>query len=482
MAMLNITDVPVVPGGGFFGHANQFQHHSFEFLQSIAATGPVSRILFGKRTVLFANTAETAHEILVEQAKSFEKSPGLRIVLSDLAGKGLFTSEGELWKQQRRLMSPMFQREHLLGFAPTMNDEAHRALARWKKQPGTPIEISTEMTRIAMNVVGRAVFDIDSLHESDAVGEALRICLDQVNAYSGSPIMILQLTLLEKLEREKHRLPSAWAPMVQATEDLLQSAKFFPARYVPRVRKAVETINKYMIGEIEARKQSRAQSTDLLARLLAAKESDDLQHGMSEQQVRDEAITLFVAGHETTANTLSWCFYLLAKHPDVLAKLREEAQAFGPSGPTQYDAEKLSYATRVFKEVLRLYPPVVYYARRSSGPVHVGPYALPKQTLCFVSPYAVHLDPKYWPDPLKFDPDRFTPELEAARHRSAWIPFGTGPRVCIGNFFAMMEGPIVLATLLANADFDINPALNIGPGPSATLAPGGEINATVRFR
>ena len=201
---------------------------------------------------------------------------------------------------------------------------------------------------------------------------------------------------------------------------------------------------------------------------------------MSDRQVRDEATTLFVAGHETTANALAWVFYLLAKNPEAQARAQAEADAFGPEGPTSFAPERLAFTTRVFKEALRLYPPVLMLGRRSLEPVEIAGQALPARTIVFVNPYGIHMSSAVWPDPDRFDPDRFLPEREASRHKCAWLPFGAGPRVCIGNHFALMEGPIVLATLLRNARFEVDPTRHIDAALFATLRPKGGVPAVVR--
>jgi cytochrome P450 len=235
---------------------------------------------------------------------------------------------------------------------------------------------------------------------------------------------------------------------------------------------------------IEERREQTISPRDLLTRLLLARdaESQGGPQGMSDKQVRDESLTLFVAGHETTATALAWCFYLLAKHPEARARVQAEADAFGPEGPTQPEPQRLAYTTRVFKEALRLYPPIVLLPRRALAPVEVGGVLLPKNTVVFVCPLSVHFHPQVWPDPYRFDPDRFLPEAEAARAKTAWLPFGVGPRVCIGNHFALLEGPIVLATLMRRARFEIDSRREIVPGRFATLRPEGGVPATVYFR
>ncbi|HEU4536605.1 MAG TPA: cytochrome P450, partial [Polyangiaceae bacterium] len=204
--------------------------------------------------------------------------------------------------------------------------------------------------------------------------------------------------------------------------------------------------------------------------------------GMSDRQLRDEVITLFVAGHETTAAALAWAFYLLARAPAWRDRVQAEVDAL-PPGPIGFEAAaKLAVTARVFKETLRLYPPLDMLARRSLEPFAVGGVAVPAGTIAFVSPWIVHRHEPTWPDPERFDPDRFLPEAEARRPRGAFLPFGAGPRVCIGNHFALLEGPIVLATLMRAARFEIDGARPVEPEAFATLRPRGGVPAIVRLR
>ncbi|MBK8716995.1 MAG: cytochrome P450 [Deltaproteobacteria bacterium] len=233
-----------------------------------------------------------------------------------------------------------------------------------------------------------------------------------------------------------------------------------------------------MIGERRREGLGRA---DLLTRLLAARDADE-GGTMTDTQVRDEVVTLFVAGHETTATSLAWALYLLARHPDVLARVVAEADAFGEGPIDHFEPERLDLTTRVFRETLRLYPPLMMFPRRSLEAVEIAGTTLPPRTLVFVSAYAQHRRADVWPEPDRFDPDRFLPEVEALRPKGSYLPFSAGPRFCIGMHFAMMEGPIVLATLLRRLRFEIDPALDIAEDDFATLRPRGGVPAIVRTR
>jgi cytochrome P450 len=254
-----------------------------------------------------------------------------------------------------------------------------------------------------------------------------------------------------------------------------------PGKNDEELARAVQVLDRHIQSMVDERRASPSARADLLTRLLLARDTEGGRgEGMSDRQIRDEANTLFVAGHETTANALAWAFYLLAKHPEARARVQAEADAFGPEGPTSFEPGRLEYTTRVFKEALRLYPPVVLLVRRALEPVEILGQRFPDRTLAFVNPYGVHFDPSVWPEPERFDPDRFTPEREATRPKAAWLPFGVGPRVCIGNSFALMEGPIVLATLMRNVRFEIDASREIVADAFATLRPSGGVPAVVR--
>ncbi len=217
---------------------------------------------------------------------------------------------------------------------------------------------------------------------------------------------------------------------------------------------------------------------DLLSLLLAA--HDEEGGRMSDKQVRDEIVTLFVAGHETTATALAWVLYLLARHPEAYARVRAEAARLRGRRATAADLPELGYCLRVFKETMLLYPPVYIFGRQSIADVRVGPYELPRGTVVLISPYTLHRRPDLWPDPERFDPSRFEHAAEEARHRQAYIPFSAGPRTCIGNHFALMEGPIVLATLLSRLDLALATSAPVLPAGGATLRPAGGVPMRVK--
>ncbi len=471
-----ISDLPLltrIPG------ARAFRDDRMRVLRSMTEeTAPIGRLQGLAGTVALVSSPEAVHEVLVEKARSFEKSPVLRMALHPLAGLGLFTSEGELWKRQRKLMAPIFQIAQIKGFAEQMGACAVRTAVTWKD--GATVDIAHETTRIAMAVAGKTLFDIDTFGETDEIGEALTVALHWTGNQATNVPMLLQARLRTKIMLFADRVPQpARAPFERATEALLRPL-LLPTRRTRDLRRALDVLELRVARMIDERRRSAGTRDDLLSRLLTARDEDD-GATMSDRQVRDEVLTLFVAGHETTATGLAWAIMLLCQHPEAYARARAEALAC-PGVPGHDDLPRLSFCLRVFKEALRLYPPVFLFGRQAIADVEVAGYLLPKGTITIFSPYAMQRRPELWPDPERFDPDRFSPEAEAARHRAAYFPFSLGPRTCIGNHFALMEGPLVLATLLRHADFELVDRRGAEPDPQATLRPKGGIPVRIALR
>ncbi len=439
--------------------------------------GDVARFPFLFGDVVVVNAPDLVHDVLVTRARAFEKSPIMRASLHPLAGLGLFTSEGELWRRQRKLMAPMFQHASIAHFAADMTACAERAARTWRD--GATVDIARETTRITMAVAGKTLFDADTFTDADELGAALTTALEWAGTESSSVTLIAQARAYVALGRLADRLPDRLAAPARDLAERSMVPILWPGERTRALRAAVDVLEGRVARMIAERRASPGRR-DLLSLLLEAK-SDEDGAAMSDKQVRDEVLTLFVAGHETTATALAWALMLLAQHREVYARLREEVDALGRM-PTFEDLPRLGVALRVFKESLRLYPPVYLFGRVAVADVEVGGYHLPKGTVVLVSPFALHRRRELWPDPERFDPERFTPEQEARRHRSAYIPFSAGPRTCIGNHFALMEGPLVLAALLHHADFELVDPRGAEPEPMATLRPKGGIPMRIRLR
>lgn len=468
---MRVDDIPLISGATLLGHIDDLKNDRFAFFDRLnRECGDIGRALALGTPLIFANSPELLHEVLVEKAKSFMKSPGLRGPLRPLAGQGLFTSDGELWRRQRKLMAPLFTHAMVAGYAPIMSECARDAVLGLRK--GEELDVARLTTHIAMRVAGKALFDVDTLDEADELGEALTYALHWANERATSLPYAAQLQIVGRMRAFADNLPESVRNRAYALSETLVEPIRWPgedSRKLEHVKEVVERRVERMIAERRAAGLTRR---DLLTSLLTA---HDEEGGMSDKQVRDEIITLFVAGHETTATALAWSLYLLARHPEAYARAKEEARALGGRPASIEDLPRLGFCLRVFKESMRLYPPVYFFGRQAIADVQIGGYDLPRNSIVLISLYAMQRRPDLWPDPLRFDPARFEHAAEEARPKLAWAPFSGGPRTCIGNHFALMEGPIVLATILARLDLELTTRAEILPDASATLRPKGGV-------
>lgn len=382
--------------------------------------GEFGRERVGSRRLVLVNSPELAQQVLVEQAEHFVKSPALRVLSRPLLGEGLLTADGELHRQHRRLVAPAFAHQRVLRYAGLMSRHTANAIAEWSDGPR---DVLADMTRLTLGIVGEALFHADLLGEADELGQAITAAMRYAM----------------RQMRSLFPIPAHWNT---------------PAAV--RTRQAIARLDQTILRLIEERRASGGDQGDLLSMLLLASEEDERGlRSLSDRQVRDEAMTLFIAGHETTANATTWALYLLARHPAIQARLQQEVDAtLGGRAPEFADLARLPYALQVFKEALRLYPPAYALGRQVDTPVSIGRHALEPGEIVLICPYLLHRDPRYFEDSLAFDPERFTPEREAAIPRFAYLPFGAGRRVCIGNQFALMEGQIILATLASRLSFE----------------------------
>ena len=480
--MGHIDDLPQISNHGWLGSFGRTTAQRLDMQREIAAaSAPIVRGRILHLPLILPARPETCHEVLVSKARSFEKSPGLRVLLHELAGHGLFTSEGELWRRQRRLMAPIFTPAALGQYADAMHRTAARAADAMR--PGETIDLAHETTRIAMTVVGSALFGVDTFDEADDLGAALTTSLGWVNEALTSPAIAAHIMVMDAAQDLADRTRGRLHDVFERIRETFEAPFMIGGSHSPALRHAFEVLNTRIQELIDERRRDGLERPDLLTRLLAARDAEIDEGGsMTDAQVRDEVVTLFVAGHETTATSLAWSFYLLARHPDILQGVVAEADAFGDGPIEHYDPDRLALTTRVFRETLRLYPPLMMFPRRTLEEVEIGGTTLPPRTLVFVSAYAQHRRADVWEEPNRFDPDRFLPGREATRPKGSYLPFSAGPRFCIGMHFAMMEGPIVLATLLRRFRFEIDPTRTIVEDDFATLRPKGGVPAVVRPR
>ena len=371
---------------------------------------------------------------------------------------GLLTSEGDFWKRQRRLSQPSFHRQRIAGFATAMARCTERMLSDWAAlEPSgraptrsVGVDVHAEMMRLTMAIVGQTLFSTDLLGSAEAVGRALTTALEITNRRFQSLFLLPQ------------RLPTR------------QNVKF---------GRAMETLNGVVNGLIAERRKGGAEpSEDLLGMLMSARD-EETGEGMNDRQLHDELMTLFLAGHETTANALAWTFYLLSRHPEIERRVHAEcAAALQGRAPGAEDVPKLELTNRVVAEALRLYPPAWLFARKAIEADEIQGYRIPKGSTVFVCPYVTHRHPGFWENPEGFDPDRFLPAAVAARPRYAYFPFAGGPRQCIGNSFALMEATIILATTLQRYRLDLVPGQRVEPEPTVTLRPVDGVRVTLQPR
>jgi cytochrome P450 len=398
--------------------------------------GDVAHFRAGPFDAYLLSHPDDIRDVLVTHHRRFVKGQGLQEARR-LLGNGLLTSEFEEHRRQRRLIQPLFHHTRIGGYGDVMVAYARRAAERWPS--GQPMDVHHEMTRLTLAIVGRTLFDADLEEaQASAVGSALSSALQYFD-----------------------RLTLPWA---RALDRL-------PLPATRRFAEAKATLDAVIFGMIDERRRTGDRG-DLLSMLLAARDEEQGGTGMTDLQVRDEAMTIFLAGHETTANALSWTWYLLSQHPDVERRLHHEVDTvLDGQPPRAADVERLPYTRQVVAESIRLYPPAWVVGRRALEDHPVGGYVLPAGSIVVASQYVVHHDARWWPDPFRFDPERFAPDADPGRPRYAYFPFAGGPRVCIGESFAWMEAVLVVATIAQRRRLRLVPGHPIALQPQITLRP-----------
>jgi cytochrome P450 len=403
------------------------------------AYGPFVRTRLPLHLYFVADPA-VIDEILVKKAEAFRKDRTSRL-LGRVVGKGLLVNEGEPWRRQRRLIQPAFHQRHLQSYASLMVAAVQRAASGWRD--GEVRNVHDDMMGVTMTIVAEALFGTGVSGNTDRVGHAIAAMMEEFGRILG---------LAARFQ------PPAWVP----------------TRANRKFRSSARQIDGLILGIIAERKKAEAgheaQRDDLLSLLINARDEDG--GGMSDTQIRDEAMTLFLAGHETTALALTYGLYLLAQHPDRQVRLGEEvARVLGGRLPTYDDLPALAETELVVLETMRLYPPAWALGRQALTDVEVGGFRFPRGAEFVMSPWVVHRDPKLFPDPEAFNPDRWRDDLAKRLPRFAYFPFGGGPRVCIGNRFAMMETKLVLAGLMQRFRFEVAAETRLELRPSVTLRP-----------
>lgn len=416
--------------------------------------GSVSHYKLGSSHIVFVNDPELIREILVTQAPAFIKERTQQR-MKILLGEGLITSEGEFHMRQRRIAAPAFHRQRIQAYAEMMVERTAAMRDRW--QPGETFDMSAAMMELTLAIVARTLFATDVTKEIQQINDEVNVIMRLYN----------YLIALPRAESYLH----------------------LPVPGLIRFRKARARLDTVVYRMIAERRASNEDRGDLLSMLLASRDEEGSaeQSSMSDRQLRDEIITIFLAGYETVANALTWTWYLLSQNPAAAERMEREIDAVLGIGkdarvPTLQDLPQLRYTEMVFAESMRLYPPAWAMGRQSTQVVELGPYRLPTGTYFFFSQYILQRSEEYYPDPLRFDPDRFTPEQKAARPRFAYFPFGGGGRQCIGEAFAWMEGVLLLATLAQQWRFHMVPGQKVDVQPKITLRPKYPIMMVVESR
>lgn len=399
--------------------------------------GDLTLFKLGAERCYFINHPDAIRDVLVTHQRNFTKSRGLERA-KKLLGDGLLTAEGQTHLRHRRLLQPAFHRDRISTYAQVMIDYAARHGGGWHDHD--TVDISQEMMRLTLSIAGKTLFDTDVESQADEVGVAVTDVLE-----------------------------SFWL-------NLLPGADFLEKLPIPSLRRAHASrqhLDRLIYQMIATRRAEARDHGDLLSMLIAA--SDDglgapSASGLSDQEIRDEAITILLAGHETTANLLTWTLYLLSQHPEAEAALHEELdRVLAGRTPSPGDYRQLAYTRRVMTESMRLFPPAWVIGRRAIDAYAVGGYQLPPRAIVFMSPYVMHRDARFYAEPARFAPERWTPEFEAALPKFAYFPFGGGSRQCIGEQFAWMEGVLVLATLASRWRLALDPGQRVVPQPLVTL-------------
>ena len=433
--------VPLVPGVPGLGNTLAFLRDPLAILNKVQRMNErVVHLRVGGRHQYLVLTPEDSKHILQENNRNYGRSPAFQI-LQIFLGNGLLTSEGDFWRRQRRLAQPAFHRQKLAALANAMISESAAWVDELTQQNlSQPVNLSQAFMDVTMRIVCKTLFGSDVSTDLAKLSSALESLNYLANARMLSPV----------------RFPMHW-----------------PTPNNVKFRRAAVVVDTFIYGVINQRKQQTDTTHDDLLDMLRLAEDEETGETMSDQQLRDECVTLFAAGHETTAVSMAWTVHLLTQHPEVLARLRREVQII--LGDAQLPApdvfRQLTYTMQVIQESMRLYPPAWIMSRMALADDHIGPYTIPKGDTALVSPCLLHRNPEHWPDPDRFDPDRFAPGRDKERPSYAYLPFGGGPRLCIGNQFALMEMQILLALLVRTFDLRAVSDKPVPTQPLITLRP-----------
>jgi enediyne biosynthesis protein E7 len=427
---------PGPPGHFLLGNLREFRRDVLGLVVSSAAEyGDVVRCRLGPQVVHLINHPDAIAQVLQKRAANYDKRTRSSSSIKSVTGDSLLTCNGEFWKRQRRMDQPAFHHRQIAGFADQMTAAAARMLDRWQAGPQT-LDIASEMAHLTYSIVGQTLFSFDTHSDAETVEQAMRVILPHVFNRLGNLIN-----------------PPLWLPT--------------PAnRRFSRSLAAVDQVVYRIIHQHRLAQDRGEPDHDLLAMLMRARDAET-GAGLDDSQLRNETITFLLAGHETTANALTWIFYLISQHPAVEQQLLEEINnVLAGRTPTLADIPQLPYTKSVIQESIRLYPPIWIIERRVIQQDVIHGYTLPTGSAVVISPYALHRHPAFWREPEKFDPTRFHAGVP-----EAYIPFGAGPRFCIGNEFAMLEAQLITVMVLQAFQLKLLPGHPVEPQPDITLRP-----------
>lgn len=441
-------DVHLDPQFGLVEFVRRLRRDQLSVLVPELYWRPLIRQRFLFLTSFFVNRPDFIEQILLTNQPNYQKSHFTRRLLGPMLGNGLFTSEGELWRRQRRIAAPAFHQRRIAGFVDTMAASTRGLLERWQGRREA-FDVHEDMMALTLDIIARTMFSADFRSEIPD----LRRLID---------------TVLE------HAKPSVL--------DLFGLPEWLPRRYPRAFHRAIAELDRLVAGVLAPRRADGEDRSDLLSMLLAARDSETGE-GMTDRQLRDEIMTIFLAGHETTANALTWLWYLLAGNPEAEAKLHAEIDAVLAGRPPTYaDLGRLRYTRMCFEEALRLYPPAHTISRAALADDVLGGVRVPAGAVITIIPYVTHRNPTLWDEPERFIPERFEPEAVAARHRFAYLPFGGGPRICIGNNFAMVEAQIIVAGIAQRYRLRLVPGHDPAPIGLLTLRAKNGVKVTLEPR
>ncbi|MDB6033547.1 MAG: cytochrome family protein [Verrucomicrobiales bacterium] len=430
----------------FLGHLPYFRENPLGFLEACIEDGAdLVPLRFLNRRVLLVNDPQQIETILTSQSKNFRKTIGYRTpFMRRLFGQGLLTSEGPLWTQQRRLAQPAFHRERIASYADIIVRFAKDMLTTW--QSGQQRDVHDDVMKLTTRVVVKTLFNAEVPPAIAQLGDASEAVLTEFTRQYGIWRFIRGL---------------------------------LPGSGSGRFEQVLQEIDQFIYGLIRERRQNGENAGDLLSMLLSAR--DETGQGMNDQQLRDELVTLMVAGLDTTALAVSWSLFLLAKNPGEQTKLIDEIrQTVGSRPPAFADLPQLRYTDAILKESMRLFPPAWIIGREALSETQIGPHRLRKGDSAIMSQWLKHRDPRHFPDAMTFRPSRWLDGSTSTLPKFAYFPFGGGPRVCIGSNFATMEGTLVLATIFQAFEFECEPGYDVQPWPSITLQARGGIHLRLK--